>query len=149
MLFVGLFRVRAFFLRKYVNRGMAFHRLVVVASLPATFPTLGRGHPNMTEQAALTRVNLGQQTLYEVSMGGSPLSGLVGGLAKARQVLDFTRQIECRGFASLEATWPARRKARKTREYFPSLYVWRARSIGARPSRSTLTLVFSRGIKLD
>ncbi len=87
MYIVDLLRKRAFFLRKYVNRGMAFHRLVVVASLPATFPTLGRGHPNMTEQAALlTRVNLGQQTLYEVSMGGSPLSGLVGGLAKARQV---------------------------------------------------------------
>jgi hypothetical protein len=59
---VDFLRTRAFFLRKYVNRGMAFHRLVVVASLPATFPTLGRGHPNMTEQAALTRVNLGQQT---------------------------------------------------------------------------------------
>jgi hypothetical protein len=59
---VDILRKRAFFLRKYVNRGMAFHRLVVVASLPATFPTLGRGHPNMTEQAALTRINLGQQT---------------------------------------------------------------------------------------
>ena len=74
---------------------MAIHRFVVVASLPATFPTLGRVRPNMTEQAALTRVNLGQQTLYEVSMevsmGGSPLSGLVGVLAKARQVLDLTR----------------------------------------------------------
>ncbi len=57
-----LLRVRAFFLWKYVNRGMAFHRLVVVASLPATFPTLGRVNPNMTEQAALSRVNLGQQT---------------------------------------------------------------------------------------
>ena len=91
MYVVDLLRKRAFFLRKYVNRGMAFHRLVVVASLPATFPTLGRVNPNMTEQAALTRVNLGQQTLYEVSMGGSPLSGLVGGLAKARHVLDLTR----------------------------------------------------------
>ena len=134
MYVVDLLRKRAFFLRKYVNRGMAFHRLIMVASLPATFPTLGRGHPNMTEQAALTRVNLGQQTLYEVSMGGSPLSGLVGGLAKARQVLDFTRQIR---MSRICFTWPARRKARKAREYFPSLYVWRARSIGARPSRST------------
>ena len=42
---------------------MAIHRFVVVASLPATFPTLGRVRPNMTEQAALTRVNIGQQTL--------------------------------------------------------------------------------------
>ncbi len=37
--------------------------LVEKASLPATFPTLvGRVNPNMTEQAALTWVNLGQQT---------------------------------------------------------------------------------------
>ncbi len=70
MYVVDLLRKRAFFLRKYVNRGIAFHRLVVVASLPATFPTLGRGHPNMTEQAALTRVNLGQQTLDGVSVYG-------------------------------------------------------------------------------
>ena len=69
---------------------MAFHRLVVVASLPATFPTLGRVRPNMTEQAALTRVNRGQQTL--TCHDGSPLSGLVGGgLAKAKRVLDLTR----------------------------------------------------------
>ena len=68
---------------------MAFHRLVVVASLPATFPTLGRVRPNMTEQAALTRVNRGQQTL--TCHDGSPLSGLLGGLAKAKQVLDLTR----------------------------------------------------------
>ena len=44
----------------------------------------------MTEQAALTRVNLGQQTLI-VCDGGLPLSGLVGGLAKAKQFLDLTR----------------------------------------------------------
>jgi hypothetical protein len=69
---------------------MAFHRFVVVASLSATYPTLGRVRPNMTEQAALTRVNLGQQTLYYI-MVGSPLSGLVGGLAKAKQFLDLTR----------------------------------------------------------
>ena len=67
--------------------GMAFHRFVVVASLPETFPTLGRVRPNMTEQAALTRVNIGQQTL--ILYHG--LSGLVGGLAKAKQFLDLTR----------------------------------------------------------
>ena len=70
--------------------GMAFHRFVVVASLPATFPTLGRVRPNMTEQAALTRVNIGQQTLI-LYHGGLSLSGLVGGLAKAKQFLDLTR----------------------------------------------------------
>jgi hypothetical protein len=49
---------------KVFLKGMAIHRFVVVASLPATFPTLGRVRPNMTEQAALTRVNIGQQTHY-------------------------------------------------------------------------------------
>jgi len=68
---------------------MAFHRLVVVASLPATFPTL-LGRVNRA-----SCVNPGTHRAanpYEVSMGGSPLSGLVGGLAKARQVLDLTRK---------------------------------------------------------
>jgi hypothetical protein len=41
----------------------------------------------MTEQAALTRVNIGQQTLLLYH----PLSGLVGGLAKAKQFLNLTR----------------------------------------------------------
>ena len=128
-----LLRKRALFLRKYVNRGMAFHRLVVVASLPATFPTLGRGHPNMTEQAAFTRVNLGQHTLYEVSMGGSPLSGLVGGLAKARQVLDLTRNNNAEDLLHQRRVLTWRAKIGST----SSFCVWRARSIGARPSRST------------
>jgi hypothetical protein len=55
-------RARHFYESTY--KGMAIHRFVVVASLPATFPTLGRVRPNMTEQAALTRVNIGQQTHY-------------------------------------------------------------------------------------
>ena len=66
-----------FFLRDYVNWGMALVpplSCTVVASLPATF-----------------RVTLGQHTLINVNLGGSPLSGLVGGLEKARRVLDLTR----------------------------------------------------------
>ena len=67
---------------------MAFHRLiVVVASLPATFPTL----PNMKEQAALTRVNLGQQTLMKCH--GWLSCGWVG---KGEASLGFDKK----GFAS-------------------------------------------------
>ena len=88
---VDLLRKRAFFLRKYVNRGMAFHRLVVVASLPATFPTLGRGHPNMTEQAALTRVNLGQQTLI-IFHGGLSFEWAGGWVSKGEAILGFDKK---------------------------------------------------------
>ncbi len=98
----------------------------------------------MTEQAAFTRVNLGQHTLYEVSMGGSPLSGLVEGEAslgfeKTNKNVEDLLHSRPRGQhvimrAKHESTFP--------------LFVWRARSVGARPSHSTWTLVFSRGIKL-
>ena len=44
-------RMRALFLRNRILIGMAFHLFVLkAASLPATFPTPWRGHPNMTEQ---------------------------------------------------------------------------------------------------
>ena len=32
---------------------MAFHHLIVDASLPATFPTSRRGHPDMAEQGCI------------------------------------------------------------------------------------------------
>jgi hypothetical protein len=69
--------------------GMAFHRFVVVASLPATFPTLGRVHPNMTEQAALTRVNIGQQTLILYHGGGPSFEWAGGWVGKGEAILGF------------------------------------------------------------
>ena len=71
--------------------GMAFHRFVVVASLSATFPTLGRVHPNMTEQAALTRVNIGQQTL-SVS-GGLSFEWAGGWVGKGEAILGFDKKL--------------------------------------------------------
>ena len=65
---------------------MAIHRFVVVASLPATFPTLGRVRPNMTEQAALTRVNLGQQTLI------SWFEWAGGWVSKGEAILGFDKK---------------------------------------------------------
>ncbi len=59
--------------------GMAFHRFVVVAFLARSL-RLGRVRPNMTEQAALTRVNIGQQTLilYHGGLSFEWDSGRVG-----------------------------------------------------------------------
>jgi hypothetical protein len=71
--------------------GMAFHRFVVVASLPATFPTLGRVRPNMTEQAALTRVNLGQQTLT-LYHGGLSFEWAGGWVGKGEAILGFDKK---------------------------------------------------------
>ena len=71
--------------------GMAFHRLVVVASLPATFPTLGRVCSNMTEQAALTRVNLGQQTLI-LYHGGLSFEWAGGWVGKGEAILGFDKK---------------------------------------------------------
>ena len=71
--------------------GMAFHRFVVVASLPATFPTLGRVRPNMTEQAALTRVNLGQQTLI-IFPGGLSFEWAGGWVSKGEAILGFDKK---------------------------------------------------------
>jgi hypothetical protein len=70
---------------------MAFHRLIVVASLPANFPTL----PNMTEQAALTRVNLGQQTLMKCH-GWLSFEWAGGWVGKGETILGFDKK----GFAS-------------------------------------------------
>ena len=63
-----------------------WHRFVVVASLPATFPTLGRVRPNMTEQAALTRVNIGQQTLI-LYHGGLSFEWAGGWVGKGEAIL--------------------------------------------------------------
>ena len=71
--------------------GMAFHRFVVVASLSATFPTLGRVHPNMTEQAALTRVNVGQQTPFPV-FGGLSFEWAGGWVGKGEAILGFDKK---------------------------------------------------------
>ncbi len=70
---------------------MAIHRFVVVASLPATFPTLGRVRPNMTEQAALTRVNFGQQTLI-IFHGGLSCEWAGGWVSKGEAILGFDKK---------------------------------------------------------
>ena len=71
---------------------MAFHRFfVLVASLPATFPTLGRVRPHMTEQAALTRVNLGQQTLI-LHHGGLSFEWAGGWVGKGEAILGFDKK---------------------------------------------------------
>ena len=70
-------------------------RLVVVASLPTTFPTLGRVRPNMTEQAALTRVILGQQTLI-LYHGGLSYDEWAGGwVGKGEAILRFDKKELC------------------------------------------------------
>ena len=77
---------RARYFYESIYKGMAIHRFVVVASLPATFPTLGRVRPNMTEQAALTRVNLGQQTLI-IFHGGLSFEWAGGWVSKHGNLL--------------------------------------------------------------
>jgi hypothetical protein len=58
---------------------------------PATFPTLGRVRPNMTEQAALTRVNIGQQTLIVVQ-GGLSFEWAGGWVSKGEAILGFDKK---------------------------------------------------------
>ena len=111
---------------------MAFHRLVVVASLPATFPTLGRVNPNMTEQAALTRVNepraanpylMSRLALFEWAADGWVSKGEASlGFDKTNNNDENLHRVRSR--AERGSTFP--------------LFVWRARSVGARrPYRST------------